>query len=255
MRGPLSVSFFLALSMPLSALALESRADLSVPRPFTSSDGGETRCFDAHCYGPPEGGWAWDADDVGKFDASVTLPPFDPDRPQPYRSRDGGQTRCFVGYGCKGPPPGGWRWTTSTDAQETWYQKVWSWISSVGFPWTRDLGLPATNEALQQGLPEPISMPLSGVDTSITITQFLQTVENDGNTQVMQITVSSLCPAKACSKNAIAEAADDLSNFSFMGTGSISKAFSVANMNHAQYQSYVRSIVTQWAKQAGYTMQ
>ena len=98
-------------------------------------------------------------------------------------------------------------------------------------------------------------MPLSGVDTSITITQFLQTIEKGGNTQLMEIAVSGVCPAKTCSKNAIAEAADDLSNFPFIGTGNVSKAFSVANMSHAQYQFYVQSIVTQWAKQAGYTVQ
>lgn len=116
------------------------------------------------------------------------------------------------------------------------------------------MGLPATNEALQQGLPDPISLPLSGVDTSIGITEFLQTIDR-ANMQVMRQEIEGLCPAKTCSKNAIAEAADDLSNYSFMGTGSISKALSVANMNHAQYQSYVQSIVTEWAKQAGYTVQ
>jgi hypothetical protein len=116
------------------------------------------------------------------------------------------------------------------------------------------VGLPATNEALQQVLPEPISTPLSGVDTSIVITQFLQTVEK-ANTQIIRQEIEGLCSAKTCSKNAIAEAAADLSNFPFMGTGNISRTFSVANMSHAQYQSYVQSIVTEWAKQAGYTVQ
>jgi hypothetical protein len=229
--------------------------DLRVPHPFTSPDGGQTRCFDVdHCYGPPPGGWAWQAEDVGKFDASTPLPPFDPNHPQPYRSRDGGQTRCFIGYGCKGPPPGGWLWTESGDAQATWYQKLWSWIRGAVVPWTRDVGLPATNEALQQGLPDPISIPLSGVDMSIAMTEFLQKIEKDGNAQLIEIEVSGVCPAKTCSKNAIADAANDLSNFSFMGTGNIAKAFSVANMSHAQYGSYVQSIVAEWARQAGYTV-
>jgi hypothetical protein len=137
----------------------------------------------------------------------------------------------------------------------TWYQKVWSWIRGVVVPGIRDVGLPATNEALQQGLPDPISIPLSVADTSITITQFLQTIDKGGNAQLMEIAVSGVCPAKTCSKNAIAEAAEDLSNFSFMGTGNISRAFSVAKMSHAQYQFYVQSIVTEWVKQAGYTVQ
>jgi hypothetical protein len=116
------------------------------------------------------------------------------------------------------------------------------------------VGLPATNEALQQGLPDPISIPLSGVDMSIAMTEFLQKIEKDGNAQLIEIEVSGVCPAKTCSKNAIADAANDLSNFSFMGTGNIAKAFSVANMSHAQYGSYVQSIVAEWARQAGYTV-
>jgi hypothetical protein len=253
MRG-LSLSLCLGLSMSLSALALEAYFDLTVPHPFTSRDGGQTRCLDTlHCYGPPEGGWAWQAEDVGKFDASAPLPPFDPDRPQPYRSDEAGQTRCFVGYRCYGPPPGGWRWAENGGAHATWYQKVWSWIGSA-LPWTRDVGVPATNDALQQGLPEEISMPLEGGDTSIAITQFLQTI-NRANTQVIRQELEGLCPAKTCSKSAIAEAADDLSNYSFMGTGNISRALSVANMSHAQYQSYVQSIVTEWVKQVGYAVQ
>jgi hypothetical protein len=116
------------------------------------------------------------------------------------------------------------------------------------------VGVPAANEALQQALPEPISTPLSGVDTSITITQFLRTLDK-ANTETMRQEIKGLCSAKACSKNAIAQAADDLSNFSFMGTSNISSAFSVANMSHAQYESYVQSIVTEWVKQAGYTVQ
>ena len=262
MRAPAVVSVilragvYLGLAVPLSALAGESHFDLSVPHPFKSPDGGETRCFDeVHCYGPPAGGWAWQAEDVGKFDASAPRPPFDPNRPQPYRPRDGGQTRCFIGYGCKGPPPGGWLWVENGDAQTTWYQKLWSWIRGAVVPWMRDVSLSATDEALQQGLPDPVSIPSSATETSIAITQFLQTIEKNRNAQLMEIAVSGVCPPKTCTKNAIAEAADDLSNFPFMGAGNISKAFSVANVSHAQYQSYVQSIVTEWAKQAGYTVQ
>jgi hypothetical protein len=245
--------FCMCFAFPLLAIAQVTQFDLAIPHPFTSPDGGQTRCFDAdHCYGPPPGGWAWEAEDIGKFNASAQ---FDPNRPQPYRPRDGGQTRCFIDYGCKGPPPGGWLWTNSSDEHGTWYQKVWSWIRSVAFPSTWYIALPATNEALQQGLPEPISMPLSGVDTSVAITQFLKTIEKNRNAQLMEIAVSSVCPAKTCSKNAIAQAADDLSNFSFMGTGNLSRFFSVADMSHVQYESYTQSIVTEWAKQAGYTMQ
>jgi hypothetical protein len=98
-------------------------------------------------------------------------------------------------------------------------------------------------------------MPLNGIDTSIAITQFLKTIEKDRNTQLMEVAVSSVCPAKTCSKNAIAEAADDLSNFPFMGTGNISRFFSVADMSHAQYQFYTQSMVTAWARQAGYKVQ
>jgi hypothetical protein len=121
-------------------------------------------------------------------------------------------------------------------------------------PWTRDVGLPATNEALQQGLPEEISMPLSGVDASIAITQFLQTID-EANTQVIRQEIEGLCPVKTCSKSDIAQAADDLSNFSFMGTDNMSRAFSVANMSHGQYQSYVQSIVIEWVKRADYAVQ
>jgi hypothetical protein len=260
MGGPqaqlIALAFWLGCTVSMLQAAAKDGLDLRVPHPFTSRDGGATRCFDAgDCYGPPEGGWAWEAEDVGKFDASVPLPPFDPNTPQPYRPRDGGRTRCFIGYGCQGPPPGGWLWTENGDAPAAWYQKLWSWIRGAVVPWTRDVGLPATNAALQQGLPDPTAMPLNGVDTSIAITQFLQTIEKDRNTQLMETTVSGVCPAKTCSKKAIDEAADDLSNFSFMGTGNISKVFSVANMSHAQYRSYVQSIVTEWATQAGYTMQ
>jgi hypothetical protein len=70
----------------------------------------------------------------------------------------------------------------------------------------------------QQGLLEEISMPLSGVDASIGIPQFLQTIDK-ANTQVIRQEMEALCPAKTCPKNAIAQAADDLSNFSFMGIG------------------------------------
>jgi hypothetical protein len=244
------------LGSALCAEAWETYIDLRMPRPFTSPDGGETRCFDAvRCYGPPEGGWAWQAEDVGKFDASAPLPPFDPNRPRPYRSVDGGQTRCFIGYRCYGPPPGGWLWTENGDAQATWYQRVWSWIRGAIVPWIGDVGLPATNEALQQGLPDPISMPLSGVESSVTIAQVLLTIEKDGNTQIMDQTVAGLCPAKTCSKKAITDAADELSEYSFMGTHNISQAVSVAPMSHAQYQSFVQSVVTEWAKNAGYRMQ
>jgi hypothetical protein len=236
--------------------AAKDALDLRVPHPFTSPNGGQTRCFDAvDCYGPPEGGWAWEAEDIGKFDASAPLPPFDPNRPQPYRPKDGGQTRCFIGYGCKGPPPGGWLWTENGDAQATWYQKLWSWIRGAVVPWTRDVGLPATSEALQQGLPEPISTALDVTQTSIEITQFLQKIERDGNRQIMDQILAGLCPAKTCSNQAIAEAADDLSNFPFMGSENLSIALSISSMSPAQYQSYVRSIVTQWAKQEGYNMQ
>jgi hypothetical protein len=239
--------------MSILQAAAKDAFDVRVPHPFISPDGGQTRCFDAvRCYGPPEGGWAWQAEDVGRFDASAALPPFDPNRPQPYRSRDGGQTRCFTGYRCYGPPPGGWLWPAQ---QATWYQKAWSWVRGVVVPGIRDVGVPATNEALQQGLPDPISLPLSGVDTSIAITQFLQTIAKDGNTQIIDQLVAGLCPAKTCSKNAIAEAADGLSNYSFMGTDNISRAISVANMSHAQYQSYVQSIVAEWVKRAGYRVQ
>jgi hypothetical protein len=260
MRGPqaqlIPLAFWLGSTVSMLQAAAKDALDLRVPHPFTSPDGGQTRCFDAvRCYGPPEGGWAWEAEDVGKFDASAPLPPFDPNRPHTFRPRDGGQTRCFIGYGCKGPPPGGWLWTENGDPQATWYQKLWSWIRGAVVPWTRDIGLPATSEALQQGLPDPISLPSSGIDTSIAITEFLQTIDKEGNTQLMEIEVSSVCPAKTCSMNAIAEAADDLSNYPFMGTDNIARAISVANMTPAQYRSYVQSIVTEWAKQAGYTVQ
>jgi hypothetical protein len=196
-----NAGLWMCFAFPLLAFGQVTLFDLAIPHPFTSPDGRQTRCFDAdHCYGPPPGGWAWQAEDVGKFNASAPLRPFDPNRPQPYRSQDGGQTRCFVGYGCYGPPPGGWLWTTSSDEQETWYQKIWSWIRSVALPWSRDIGLPATNEALQQGLPEQVSMPLSGVDSSIELTQFLQTIEKDRNSQIMEIEVSNVCPTKTCSR-------------------------------------------------------
>ena len=86
------------LAICLAALAAEATEafDFNVPHPFTSLEGGRTRCFIGYgCYGPPPGGWAWEAEDVDTFVASAPLARFDPNRPQSYRSRDGGQTRCF----------------------------------------------------------------------------------------------------------------------------------------------------------------
>jgi hypothetical protein len=112
-----------------NANAQPQNFDVTVPHAFTSPDNGETRCFVViGCIGVPAGGWAWRAQDVGTFDASAPRPPFDPNHPRPYWSPDICCTanstavpnwqarfgpRCFVGYGCFGPPPGGWQWTAA----------------------------------------------------------------------------------------------------------------------------------------------
>jgi hypothetical protein len=111
----------------------------------------------------------------------------------------------------------------------------------------------------QQSVPDTasaqlISTALDTTEVSLAVAKFLQTVDQANNQKIDQ-TIAGLCPARNCSKDAISEAADELSNLSFIRAGNISKALSVSAMSPAQYQSYVRTIVTARAKQTGYTVQ
>jgi hypothetical protein len=241
--------------------------DVTIPRAFTSPDNGQTRCFvGIGCIGVPAGGWAWRLQDIGGFDASAPRPPFDPNHPEPYWSPDTCctassiavpdwqaryGTRCFVGYGCFGPPPGGWQWTDEDIGPVPQADQS---LPARPVPLSSADILSVIKTALQHGLQFPISLPLSGVESSITIAQFLQTV-SDANKRILDDDIRGWCgPSKMCSAAQLTQAADDVSNIPFMGVTNIKSGLSVSAMSQQQYQSFIQDVVTTRAKQLGYAV-
>jgi filamentous hemagglutinin family protein len=113
-------------------------------------------------------------------------------------------------------------------------------------------------ESIRTGLLSQIpwffSTPYKLATSGAAVAEFLQTV-SARNRFIMDETIKPICgQGPTCSASAIAEAADELSNYPFMGAGNIRSALSVAEMTTEQHQDYVRQITAERAKQLGYVI-